>query len=107
MTMHPKQIIEHVARYYHVQLRDIHGPARTKHIVQARQMAMYMIRLLLPTYSLKEIAIQVGRVDHTTTLHAMKRVIERTRVDGDVRNQISVMTDTLTSAPELPALVDV
>ena len=59
------QIQEEVAKYYHIQLKDLKGKKRVKSIVVPRQIAMYLARELTDN-SLPKIGAEFGGKDHTT-----------------------------------------
>ncbi|RCT66675.1 chromosomal replication initiator protein DnaA, partial [Enterococcus faecium] len=61
------QIQEEVAKYYHIQLKDLKGKKRVKSIVVPRQIAMYLARELTDN-SLPKIGAEFGGKDHTTVI---------------------------------------
>lgn len=67
------RIIKACADYFGVTLKDITNGGRTKQLALARQVAMYLLRATL-SLSLKEIGGLFGNKDHTTVMHAIKRV---------------------------------
>jgi chromosomal replication initiator protein len=69
------RIIKACADYFGVTLNDITNGGRTKQLALARQVAMYLLRAKL-SLSLKEIGGLFGNKDHTTVMHALKRVGE-------------------------------
>lgn len=107
MNLSPTQIIEHVARYYHVKPEQLRGRSRVQHIARARMIAMYLIRDSSDAYSHKGVAAFLGCADHTTSLNAIKVVRARMIDFPHFAMQIAEISETLTSAPEIPALVDV
>jgi chromosomal replication initiator protein len=79
----PQAILFAVARYYGVNADELKGKSRHKHIVEPRQLAMYLLRedahLSTP---------DIGRLlsrDHTTVLHACKQVVADIARDGASR----------------------
>lgn len=70
----PELIISEVARFYSIDEAVIRGSQRNKPVVEARQIAMYLIRKMT-TLSLPEIAEYFGK-NHTTVLHAANRIEE-------------------------------
>lgn len=82
-----KAIQRVVAEYYDVEARDMISDRRTKIICQPRQVAMYLAREMTPR-SLPEIGVRFGGRDHTTVLHACRKV-ERLIAEGhDVGTEI-------------------
>jgi chromosomal replication initiator protein len=71
------RIIKTCAEHFGVTVREITNGGRTKQLALARQVAMYVLRSTL-SLSLKEIGGLFGNKDHTTVMHAVKRV-------GDLR----------------------
>lgn len=62
-----------VARRYNVARADILSARRTANIVRPRQIAMYLSKMLTPR-SLPEIGRRFGGRDHTTVLHAVRKI---------------------------------
>ena len=65
-------IIEEVGKFYNISPFDIKGLARTKDIVLARQVAMFVVRKMT-NLSLQEIGDVFNR-DHTTVMHSLERI---------------------------------
>ena len=62
-----------VSQHYGVSKQDLVSARRTRTIVQPRQIAMYLSKVLTPR-SLPEIGRRFGNRDHTTVLHAVRKV---------------------------------
>jgi chromosomal replication initiator protein len=69
------RIIKACAEHFGVTLKEITNGGRTKQLALARQVAMYVLRATMKL-SLKEIGNLFGNKDHTTVMHAIKRVGE-------------------------------
>ncbi|MEB3702808.1 Chromosomal replication initiator protein DnaA [Candidatus Bealeia paramacronuclearis] len=69
------EIQKKVAEYYNVRLSDMHSPRRARAIARPRQVAMYLCKVLTQR-SLPEIGRKFGGRDHTTVMHAVKKVEE-------------------------------
>lgn len=69
------RIIKICAEHFGVAHRAITSGGRTKQLALARQVAMYLLRASM-SLSLKEIGNLFGNKDHTTVMHAIKRVGE-------------------------------
>ncbi|MBI2058874.1 MAG: chromosomal replication initiator protein DnaA [Nitrospirae bacterium] len=67
------EIIRTVIQHFNIKLTDIKGQRRIKSIAYARQVAMYLLRTILGT-SLPEIGMQFGGRDHSTVLHACRKI---------------------------------
>src|SRR5690606_25236113 len=62
-----------VSRHYNVSRSDLLSNRRTRTIVKPRQVAMYLAKVLTPR-SLPEIGRRFGGRDHTTVLHAVRKI---------------------------------
>jgi chromosomal replication initiator protein len=71
-----ERITRRVGRYFHVDARQLQSPRRHNKVLVPRQVSMYLARQLTPL-SLGEIGAYFGGRDHTTVLHACRKV-ERT-----------------------------
>lgn len=69
----PTSIITNVAQHYTLTFDDIVGPSRTKNVAEARQVSMYLIREMT-SLSLVDIGEIFGGRDHSTVMHACKKV---------------------------------
>ncbi len=69
------EIQKKVAEYYSVRISDMHSPRRARTVARPRQVAMYLSKQLTPR-SLPEIGRKFGGRDHTTVLHAVKKIEE-------------------------------
>jgi chromosomal replication initiator protein len=72
-----------VAEYYNIKISDILSKRRSRTIARPRQMAMYLAKELT-NHSLPEIGDAFGGRDHTTVLHACKRIAELKETSADV-----------------------
>ena len=66
-------IIAQTAAYFGLSIDDLTGPSRGRHLVMARQIAMYLCRELT-SLSLPKIGQQFGGRDHTTVMNAERRI---------------------------------
>ena len=89
-----KQIIERTARHFQIPMEDIVGPKRDKDIVVPRQVAMYMLHEEL-RLSYPKIARELGRKDHTTAMHSVRKIAQESQVDASLRNAISEIKEHL------------
>lgn len=69
------EIQKKVAEYFSVRVSDMHSPRRARTVARPRQIAMYLSKQLTPR-SLPEIGRKFGGRDHTTVLHAVKKIEE-------------------------------
>lgn len=86
-------IFKAVSRHYNVSVSDMRGPRRQKEIVIPRQVAMYMSRKLTKM-SFPEIGRKFGNRDHTTVMHADKKVDQMIKTDENLSRIISSLSDS-------------
>lgn len=79
-TITPDNIIKEVCRYFRVEEDQIRGPSRSRDILNARQIAMYLIRRMT-NLSLDETGKLFGGRDHSTTLNGVTKVENRMKKD--------------------------
>jgi chromosomal replication initiator protein len=89
-----KQIIERTARHFQIPVEDIIGSKRDKDIVVPRQIAMYILRNELKL-SFPKIARELGRKDHTTAIHSVKKIDAECRTDPTLRMAIAEIKEHL------------
>ncbi len=77
----PENIIKEVCRYFRVEEDQIRGPSRSRDILNARQIAMYLIRRMT-NLSLDETGKLFGGRDHSTTLNGVTKVENRMKKDS-------------------------
>jgi chromosomal replication initiator protein len=83
-----------VADYYKVKLADLCGKRRLASIVLPRQVAMYLIKELTQK-SLPDIGEAFGGRDHTTVLHAVRKIALEKTNNPQLSHQIHVIQQTL------------
>lgn len=90
-----ENIIKTVAEYYKVKVADIMSQRRSRSVARPRQMAMALAKELT-NHSLPEIGEAFGGKDHTTVLHACRKIKElaETTIDvaEDYKNLIRILT---------------
>jgi chromosomal replication initiator protein len=82
-----QQIIESVTRYYDVKLTDLLSKRRHKSIAMPRQVCMYLARKHT-RFSLEEIGGYFGGRDHTTVMHAVRTIEEKTGSDQKLQAEV-------------------
>jgi len=83
-----------VADFYKIKVADMHSKARPAKIAFPRQVAMYLCKELTPK-SLPEIGEQFGGRDHTTVLHACRKIAERKGNDTQLQHELHVLEQIL------------
>ena len=91
------EIQNKVSNYYNIKIEDLTSSRRIRSFARPRQIAMYLSKKLT-TRSLPEIGRKFGGRDHTTVIHAVKKIeqlkIENSKFDED----INLITQIITSA---------
>jgi chromosomal replication initiator protein len=82
------------AAYSHFTIDELCGPNRTRDLVLARQIAMYLCRELT-SLSLPKIGEEFGGRDHTTVLHAEKKIRKGMAEKHAVYNQVTELTNRI------------
>ena len=78
------------ARHYNVSKNDLLSNRRTRVIVRQRQIAMYLSKILTPR-SLPEIGRRFGGRDHTTVLHAVRKIESLLKEDDKLAHEIELL----------------
>ena len=93
----PSLIISQVCKFYDVDEVALRSTQRNKEIVDARQVAMYLVRKLIPKMSLPDIGQEFAR-DHTTVLYAVQKVETELKKDNtNLKNNIRDITANINS----------
>ncbi len=82
------EIQRRVADHYALKLNDMISPRRAREVARPRQVAMYLAKMLTPR-SLPEIGRRFGGRDHTTVMHAVKRIEELRASDHELDRDIA------------------
>lgn len=90
-------IISETAKYFDVSVDALSSSSRTQPLVLARQIAMYLCRELTDL-SLPKIGQEFGGKDHTTVMHADRKIRELMRKQRSVFNQVSELTNRIKQA---------
>jgi len=84
-----------VSDYFQMDIETLQSKTRRRHIVQARQLAMYFAKKFTKA-SLASIGNQIGKRDHATVLHACKTVDNLTFTDKQFRKYVEDLSQKLT-----------
>jgi chromosomal replication initiator protein len=85
-----------VANYFKLKVSDMYSKRRPANIAHARQVAMYLVKEQTQK-SLPEIGEAFGGRDHTTVLHAVRKITEQRQHDEALNHAIHVLEQTLRS----------
>ena len=88
------EIQRKVAEHYHLKLSDLMSARRAREVARPRQVAMYLAKKLTPR-SLPEIGRRFGGRDHTTVMHAVKRIEELRASDREIDADVVRLTRLL------------
>ena len=85
-----------VAEYYKIKVADILSKRRSRSVARPRQVAMALAKELT-NHSLPESGDAFGGRDHTTVLHATRKIAELRETDADIREDYKNLLRTLTT----------
>lgn len=91
-----EKIQKMVADYYNIKVADLKSKSRTQTIARPRQIAMALAKELT-THSYPEIAREFGGRDHTTVMHAYKKINELRDSDKTIQEDYTNLTRKLSS----------
>ncbi|MGH8868487.1 MAG: chromosomal replication initiator protein DnaA, partial [Actinomycetes bacterium] len=89
-------IMAQTAAYYGLSMEDLCGTSRSRVLVTARQVAMYLCRELTEM-SLPKIGQQFGGRDHTTVMHADRKIRSLMAERRSIYNQVTELTNRIKS----------
>jgi len=98
----PQLIIAETAKYFGVTPEEILSSSRTQQLVAARQIAMYLTRDLADL-SWPKIGQEFGGRDHTTAMHAYRKIKELMRERRSTYTQVTDVMDRVKKAQHAPA----
>lgn len=84
------EIMRKVAEHYNLRLSDMTSPRRARNIARPRQIAMYLAKTLT-SKSLPDIGRRFGGRDHTTVMHAVKRVETLKETDSQIAEDVELL----------------
>ena len=88
------RIIEVVSQYYNVRVADLLSDIKTHSVTQPRQTCMWLARELT-RFSYKEIGGYFGGRDHSTVIHAQRRVEKKRKTDEELARELSYLEKKL------------
>jgi chromosomal replication initiator protein len=87
-------ILKVVGRHFNVPKSDLLSPRRARSIVRPRQIGMYLAKTLT-TRSLPEIGRRFGGRDHSTVLHAVRKIEELMQADDKMAREVTLLVRLL------------
>ena len=95
-----EEIQKKTAEFYKLELRELHSPRRARRVARPRQVAMFLARELT-SRSLPDIGRRFGGRDHTTVLHACRRIEALCRTDPVFQQEVDFLRKVLGRAPRM------
>ena len=89
-------IKKQVAKHYNVRVTEMDSKRRTRSVARPRQVAMALAKELT-SHSLPEIGTEFGGRDHTTVLHACRKIAELRESDPRMEEDYRILIRSLTS----------
>jgi len=89
-------IVKVISKELNIKLSDIKSKKRTKDVVAARRISIYLTRNLTPN-SMPQIAVYFGMKDHTAVSHAMKKINEIVDNDENFKVVLEEYANKITS----------
>ena len=89
-TLSIEDIQRVVSRHYNVSRQELVSDRRTRVIVKPRQIAMYLAKIMTPR-SLPEIGRRFGGRDHSTVLHAIRKIDELAKQDDKLARELELL----------------
>tara|TARA_B100000686_G_C16677801_1_gene910152 strand:+ start:31 stop:594 length:564 start_codon:yes stop_codon:yes gene_type:complete len=77
-----------VASYFNLNIKEMLSPRRSRTLARPRQIAMYLAKQYT-TNSLPDIGRKFSNRDHTTVIHAVKKIDELIKKDNDIRQSVT------------------
>ncbi|HLJ65081.1 MAG TPA: chromosomal replication initiator protein DnaA, partial [Stellaceae bacterium] len=85
-----EEIQKRVAAHYNIRLNDMYSARRSRAVARPRQVAMYLAKHLTPR-SLPEIGRKFGGRDHTTVIHAVRKIEELCASDRVLAEDVELL----------------
>ena len=89
------EIQRKVAEHFNIRLSDMHSSRRARNVARPRQVAMYLAKQLT-SRSLPEIGRKFGGRDHTTVMHAVRKIEELMESDPQIAQDVEITRRALT-----------
>ena len=84
------EIIRKVSDHYNLRMTDLLSPRRARSVARPRQVAMFLAKTLT-SKSLPEIGRRFGGRDHTTVIHAVKKIEELKSIDNQIAEDVELL----------------
>jgi len=91
-----EEIQKRVAEHFNIKISDMHSARRARAVARPRQVAMYLAKQLT-SRSLPEIGRKFGGRDHTTVMHAVRKIEELRALDSSFSEDVDLLRRMLES----------
>jgi chromosomal replication initiator protein len=91
-----EEIQKQVAEHFNIRIADMHSARRARAVARPRQVAMYLAKQLT-SRSLPEIGRKFGGRDHTTVMHAVRKIEELRATDSGFSEDVDLLRRMLES----------
>ena len=86
--LNPEVIAKAVCAYYKVHLADLKSNSRKKEMARSRHVAMYLAQKMLNNCTLKDLGDFFGGKDHSSVIHAIKKIKQELQKNPDLAREI-------------------
>ncbi|MEA3337427.1 MAG: chromosomal replication initiator protein DnaA [Chloroflexota bacterium] len=97
----PEEVLVLAARHFGVPLDELTGALRKRHVVRARQVAMYLLREDLDL-SFAAIGGMLGGRDHATAMHGVRKISKLLETDDVIQGQVDDLRSQMTVPVPVP-----
>ena len=91
-SLQPEELLAGVAAHFSIPPTVLQGKSRDRHTAWARQIAMFLLREATHL-SLQEIGTSLGNRDHSTVVHAIKRVSHELKSNSGLREELRTVQE--------------
>jgi len=89
-----EEIQRRVCEHFNIKMAEMHSARRARAVARPRQIAMYLAKMLT-SRSLPEIGRKFGKRDHTTVMHAVKKIEELRAIDPSINEDVEILIRAL------------
>lgn len=94
VKVRPIKVISTVAKYFDYRNKDLLGTSRKADLVEARHIAMFLLRDSLDI-QLEKVGEIMGGRDHTTVMHAVEKMSREVNENADIRRKVTAIKQAL------------
>ena len=89
-----EEIQRNVCAHFNIKMTDMSSARRARAVARPRQIAMYLAKMLT-SRSLPEIGRKFGNRDHTTVMHAVRKIEELRAIDPSINEDVEILIRAL------------